>query len=281
MRTDAQRTFFESLSDEDKRMLHCRVQAHLAAMEQRDYDAFAAEVKKNSSLSHAFGHVCTAPEWVTPILLHLPRLPEGPGKHRRKVEARLHHEIIGCPPEFNVKHRQLRRGILQCSRNWITAASLHAAPGKPAPIHVVSGASGSGKTTYCAFDMAGDFDALPAPERQCTIVLVTGDEFNQEFRAAAETADEAARNKLCIRTVVAAVSRAMQSDAATENQTLYVFSDAVMFEKAISWLDLAVEGNEAVKKKGPFRASVLIVIDEIGEAQRILSRRVCGAAGAP
>jgi len=66
-----------------------------------------------------------------------------------------------------------------------------------------------------------------------------------------------------------------------KKQTLHVFSDAAKDEETIRWLDLAVEGNEAVKKKGPFRASVLIVIDEIGEAQRILSRRVCGAAGAP
>jgi len=90
------------------------------------------------------------------------------------------------------------------------------------------------------------------PHRQCTIVLVPGHDFYCEFKAAVARKtgtggpddDRAARNAVCVRTVVAAVSRVLQSRDATETQTLDAQAlDEAADNTAINYLDQAVIEN--------------------------------------
>jgi len=274
-------TFFDNWSEEDKQMLHCRIRAQLNALAPSDLTAFAEYVGKNCLLTHAFQNVCDDSTCTKFLLSEIPALPDGPEKHRRQIYARLRESPIGC--SLVVEKRQTRSEVLKSDNAWITLQSGELNRDKVGPVHVVTGASGSGKSVYCAFQMVNDLTQCPdIVTQRCTIVLTPGKDFNDAFKAAVmvestkqnmqrEEGDtdidkhKQARNAVCVRTVVAAVSRALRLGDAKQSQTLDASSvDEAMENGQIQQMDRAVQDD------GPLRdVAVLVVIDEVGESTQL------------
>jgi len=93
---------------------------------------------------------------------------------------------------------------------------------------------------------------------KCTIVLKPGTQFEERFKAAAT---KEPREAVCIRAVLAAVSRSLQRGARSETTLDESGLDGVKEDLDIGNM------HKAVKVEGPLRdVAVLVVIDEVGES---------------
>jgi len=142
-------------------MLHCRIREHLKAMPAELCIEFTNLVTSDKSLTQIFNGLCVKPTSAKYVLSKLPALPDGPEKRRRQMYERLGVSPIGC--QMDVSRRQKREGV-DCGA-WVTLLAGDVGRVKPRPIPVITGASGSGKTTYCGFQMMEDLtSAHPCPK---------------------------------------------------------------------------------------------------------------------